>query len=110
MLTVDRHGLPSALAERLTDEVRASFAETPREGRFKFLAQALNLDEAALLAEVHKTGTISTEEYVDKGTRLVAAVPLSLRNRLEKACVTAATPFSAADVTAKEPVKSHSAP
>jgi hypothetical protein len=42
MLTVDRHGLPSALAERLTDEVRASFAETPREGRFKFLAQALN--------------------------------------------------------------------
>ena len=66
--------------------------------------------EAALLAEVHKTGTISTEEYVDKGTRLVAAVPLSLRNRLEKACVTAATPFSAADVTAKEPVKSHSAP
>ena len=66
--------------------------------------------EAALLAEVHKTGTISTEEYVDKGTRLVAAVPLSLRNRLEKACVTAATPFSAADVTAKEPVKSPSAP
>jgi hypothetical protein len=51
MLTVDRHGLPSALAERLTDEVRASFAETPREGRFKFLAQALNLDEAALLAD-----------------------------------------------------------
>jgi hypothetical protein len=37
-------------------------------------------------------------------------VPLSLRNRLEKACVTAATPFSAADVTAKEPVKSPSAP
>ena len=45
MLTVDRHGLPSALAERLTDEVRASFAETPREGRFKFLAQALGLDD-----------------------------------------------------------------
>jgi type II secretory ATPase GspE/PulE/Tfp pilus assembly ATPase PilB-like protein len=54
MLTVDRHGLPSALAERLTDEVRASFVETPREGRFKFLAQALNLDEAGLLAELSK--------------------------------------------------------
>ena len=46
MLTVDRHGLPSALAERLTDEARASFAETPREGRFKFLAQALGLEGA----------------------------------------------------------------
>ena len=41
---------------------------------------------AALLAEVHKTGTIETEEYVDDGTRLVAYVPPSLRNRLEKAC------------------------
>ena len=63
MLTVDRHGLPSALAERLTDEVRASFAETPREGRFKFLAQALNLDEAALLAELSRlTGLEVLEE------------------------------------------------
>jgi len=44
MLTVDRHGLPPALAERLTDEARASFAETPREARFRFLAQALGLD------------------------------------------------------------------
>ena len=63
MLTVDRHGLPSALAERLTDEVRASFAETPREARFKFLAQALNLDEAALLAELSRlTGLEVLEE------------------------------------------------
>ena len=63
MLTVDRHGLPSALAERLTHEVRASFAETPREGRFKFLAQALNLDEAALLAELSRlTGLEVLEE------------------------------------------------
>ena len=63
MLTVDRNGLPSALAERLTDEVRASFAETPREGRFKFLAQALNLDEAALLAELSRlTGLEVLEE------------------------------------------------
>ncbi len=54
MLTVDRHGLPSALAERLTDEARAAFAETPREARFKFLAQALNLNEAGLLAELAK--------------------------------------------------------
>jgi hypothetical protein len=63
MLTVDRHGLPSALAERLTDEARASFAETPREARFKFLAQALGLDEAALLAELSRlTGLEVLEE------------------------------------------------
>jgi general secretion pathway protein E len=54
MLTVDRHGLPSALAERLTDEARAAFAETPREARFKFLASSLGLDEAALLAELSR--------------------------------------------------------
>ena len=41
--------------------------------------------EAALLAEVHKTGTITTEEYVDIGTHIVAYVPSSLRNRLERA-------------------------
>ena len=40
--------------------------------------------EAALLAEVHKTGTIVTEEYVDDGTHLVSYVPTSLRNRIEK--------------------------
>ena len=63
MLTVDRHGLPSALAERLTEEARASFAETPREARFKFLAQALGLDEAALLAELARlTGLEVLEE------------------------------------------------
>ncbi|MEO0040078.1 MAG: hypothetical protein RIS38_1026 [Verrucomicrobiota bacterium] len=63
MLTVDRHGLPLALAERLTDEVRASFAETPREARFRFLAQALGLDEAALLAELSRlTGLEVLEE------------------------------------------------
>ena len=52
MLTADQHGLPRALAERLGDEARAAFAEAPREARFKLLAQALNLDEAALLAEL----------------------------------------------------------
>ena len=63
MLTVDRHGLPSALAERLTDEDRATFAETPREARFKFLAQALGLDEAKLLAELSRlTGLEVLEE------------------------------------------------
>ena len=63
MLTVDRHGLPSALAERLTDEARAAFAETPREARFKFLAGALGLDEAALLAELARlTGLEVLEE------------------------------------------------
>ena len=52
MLTADQHGLPRALAERLGDEARAAFAEAPREARFRLLAQALNLDEAALLAEL----------------------------------------------------------
>jgi len=55
--------------------------------------------EAALLAELHKTSTISTEEYVEKGTRVVAHVPRSLRNRLEKACATAATPFKLTEGT-----------
>jgi type II secretory ATPase GspE/PulE/Tfp pilus assembly ATPase PilB-like protein len=65
MLTVDRHGLPPALAERLSDEARASFAETPREGRFKFLAQSLGLDEAGLLAELAKlTGLEVLDEPV----------------------------------------------
>ena len=49
--------------------------------------------EAALLAEVHKTGTIETEEYVDDGTRLVAYVPDSLRNRLSRACAAAGSCF-----------------
>ncbi len=43
---------------------------------------------AALLAEVHKTSTIEEEEFADEGTRIVAFVPPSLRNRLEKACAT----------------------
>jgi general secretion pathway protein E len=63
MVTVDQHGLPPALAERLGDEVRATFAEAPREARFKLLAQALNLDEAALLAELSRlTGLEVLEE------------------------------------------------
>ena len=63
MRTVNRNGLPPAIAERLSDEARASFAETPREARFKFLAQALGLDEAALLAELSKlTGLEVLEE------------------------------------------------
>ena len=35
-----------------------------------------------LLAEVHKTGTVVEEEYEPAGTRVVAFVPPSLRNRL----------------------------
>ena len=63
MRTVNRNGLPPAIAERLSDEARASFAETPREGRFKFLCQALSLDEAALLAELSKlTGMAVVDE------------------------------------------------
>lgn len=49
--------------------------------------------ESALLAEVHKAGTIVEEEYVESGTRLVAFVPPSLRNRLGKACADACTAF-----------------
>ena len=63
MLTIDQHGLPRALAERLGDETRAAFAEAPREARFKLLAQALGLDEAALLAELSRlTGLEVLEE------------------------------------------------
>ena len=50
--------------------------------------------EAALLAEAHKTSTITTEDYVEDGTRLVAYVPPSLRNRIERACAQAGTAFS----------------
>ena len=68
------------------------------------LAMAIEVDcvlpyaEAALLAEVHKTGTISVEEYVEAGTHLVAHVPASLRNRLEKACSRSATAFETPQV------------
>ena len=51
--------------------------------------------ESALLAEVHKAGTIESEEYVEDGTDLVAYVPSSLRNRLGRACEQAGTRFEA---------------
>jgi len=54
MLTAVRHGLPAALADRLTDEARASFAEAPRDARFKLLCQALSVTEAVLLDELAK--------------------------------------------------------
>ena len=47
----------------------------------------LPYQEAALLAEAHKTATIELEEYVEDGTHLIAYVPSSLRNRLEKAAL-----------------------
>jgi general secretion pathway protein E len=63
MPSADQHGLPRALAERLGDDARAAFAEAPREARFRLLAQALNLDEAALLAELARlTGLEVLEE------------------------------------------------
>mmetsp|Transcript_143677 Transcript_143677/g.264890 ORF Transcript_143677/g.264890 Transcript_143677/m.264890 type:complete len:608 (+) Transcript_143677:2-1825(+) len=40
--------------------------------------------EGALLAEVHKAGTIVLEDYVFDGVHLIAYVPFSLRNRLAK--------------------------
>ena len=54
----------------------------------------LPYQEAALLAEAHKTSTITTEDYVEDGTRLVAYVPPSLRNRIERACAQAGTAFA----------------
>ena len=60
---VDQHGLPAPLAARLAPEALAQFAETPREGRFRVLAQALGLDDAALLAELARlTGLEVLEE------------------------------------------------
>merc|ERR1719313_1236995 len=56
--------------------------------------------QAALVAEVRATSTISAEEYVEEGTRVVAYVPVDLRNRLATACAAAETPFSAADAPA----------
>uniref|UniRef100_A0A7S4H8F6 Hflx-type G domain-containing protein n=1 Tax=Guillardia theta TaxID=55529 RepID=A0A7S4H8F6_GUITH len=37
-----------------------------------------------LLAEIHKVGTIIQEDFQESGTRVVAYVPPSLRNKLEK--------------------------
>lgn len=45
--------------------------------------------EAALLAEAHKSGTITREDFTERGTHLVAHVPASLRNRLLKAVAAA---------------------
>ena len=53
----------------------------------------LPYSESALLAEAHKAGTIESEEYVEDGTRLVAYVPPSLRNRVQRACELAGTEF-----------------
>ena len=41
-------------------------------------------DEGGLLTEVHKAGSILTEEFTEKGTRVVAFVPLSLNNRIKQ--------------------------
>ncbi|MFN5805132.1 MAG: hypothetical protein ACK467_05850, partial [Opitutia bacterium] len=46
---VHRHGLPAALAARLSDETRAAYEESGRDARFRLLAQGLGLDEAGLL-------------------------------------------------------------
>jgi GTP-binding protein HflX len=40
--------------------------------------------EAWALNQVHTSGTVETEEYLEDGTRVVAYVPPSLRNRLKK--------------------------
>ncbi|MFM9001504.1 MAG: GspE/PulE family protein [Verrucomicrobiota bacterium] len=60
---VHRHGLPSALAARLSDETRAAYEESGRDVRFRLLAQGLGLDEAGLLkALAEETGIPVLEE------------------------------------------------
>ena len=58
--------------------------------------------EAALLAEVRATSTISEEDFVEQGTRFVAYVPPDLRNRLDKVCRAAGTPFKGSPLEAAE--------
>ncbi|MEY3491242.1 MAG: hypothetical protein RL309_370 [Verrucomicrobiota bacterium] len=76
MLTAVRHGLPAALADRLTDEARASFAEAPRDARFKLLCQALSVTEAVLLDELAKASGLEVldEPAVDpEGVKVLPA-------------------------------------
>ena len=70
----------------------------------------LPYSEAALLAEVHKMGTITVEEYVEQGTHVVAHVPLSLRNRLEKACTLVGAPFASEEVKTGRPPRAELRP
>jgi len=71
-----RHGLPSALLQRLSPEALQTIAETAREQRFKILASQLNLTEAALLAELASTTGLAVldEPAVDsQGTKILPA-------------------------------------
>ena len=71
-----RHGLPSALLQRLSPEALQTIAETAREQRFKILASQLNLTEAALLAALASaTGlAVLDEPAVDsQGTKILPA-------------------------------------
>ena len=71
-----RHGLPSALLQRLRPEALQTIAEAAREQRFKILASQLNLTEAALLAELASTTglTVLDEPAVDsQGTKILPA-------------------------------------
>jgi len=64
----------NALLKAIEDALRAQSVQVD------FL---LPWDKGNLLAEVHKAGSILSEEFTDKGTRVKAFVPYSLRNRLE---------------------------
>ncbi len=71
-----RHGLPSALLQRLSAEALQSIVEASREQRFKVIAAQLNLSEAALLGELATaTGlTVLDEPAVDLlGTKILPA-------------------------------------
>lgn len=56
----------------------------------------LPYSEAALVAEVKRSGTVEREEYTAAGTAIAARVPVSVRNRIEKACQAASTHFESA--------------
>jgi len=108
----------AGLHERATP--RAIVATSARDGRgldkllaaveAALLAQCSKVDcvipyaEAALLAEVHKTSTITLEEYDEGGTHVIAYVPPSLRNRLEIKALT----FSSEPPTAATPAAASS--
>ena len=81
--------------ERVTPAYAVMTREAPRVGRslrdgsarFRLAVRVeCRVPYAAgeLLAEVHKTGTVVEAEYEPAGTRVVAFVPPSLRNRLKR--------------------------
>ena len=67
--------MPAVLADRLTDEARASFAEAPRDARFKLLCQALSVTEAVLLDELSKASGLEVLDEPAVDTEGVKVLP-----------------------------------